>query len=397
MPDRCFDGLESLEPAERRSIVGRWGRRTAGPPLAARREAAVALGDRTALVVEVPMPGYAERRAAWARALRHRRRRRRRREVPPLDRARSPTPRRSPGTPPPLKGATARAEPPRPRRTARVEHAARRACHPARARLRLVPARAARAADGGPALDLVVPSSPRSRTVRVGLRAHRRTNQGLKMLFAGESGTGKTMAAQVLAHDLGLDLYRIDLATSSRSTSGRPRRTSTGSSTRPSGSNAILFFDEADALFGKRSEVARLARPLRQHRGRVPPPEDGVVLRRGHPRDELPAQHRRGVPAPPRLRRSTSPSPSQRTASGSGGWSCPRRLRSRPTSTPAFLASQFKLSGGGIRNASLAAAFLAAEDGGTIMMRAPRQGRRARVRASSDGSPSSRTSSASTN
>ena len=73
---------------------------------------------------------------------------------------------------------------------------------------------------------------------------------------AGESGTGKTLAAEVLARELDLDLYRIDLsAVVSASTSARPRRTCAGCSTPPRTSGAILLFDEADALFGKRSEV----------------------------------------------------------------------------------------------------------------------------------------------
>ncbi len=81
-------------------------------------------------------------------------------------------------------------------------------------------------------------------------------NQGLKVLFAGESGTGKTMA--VARARPRARASRSSASTSrpwSRSTSGRRRRTSTASSRPPHGSNAILFFDEADALFGKRSEV----------------------------------------------------------------------------------------------------------------------------------------------
>ena len=79
--------------------------------------------------------------------------------------------------------------------------------------------------------------------------------QGLKVLFAGESGTGKTMAAQVLARDLGLDLYRIDLASTVSKYIGETEKNLDRIFAAAEGSNAILFFDEADALFGKRSEV----------------------------------------------------------------------------------------------------------------------------------------------
>ena len=79
---------------------------------------------------------------------------------------------------------------------------------------------------------------------------------GLTALFAGSSGTGKTMAAEVLAAELDLDLYRIDLARWSASTSARPRRTCGAIFDAAEQSGAILLFDEADALFGKRSEVS---------------------------------------------------------------------------------------------------------------------------------------------
>ena len=112
--------------------------------------------------------------------------------------------------------------------------------------------------------------------------------QGLKVLFAGESGTGKTMAAQVLAAELGLELFRVDLATVVSKYIGETEKNLDRIFGAAEGSNAILFFDEADALFGKRSEVARRPRPLREHRGRLPAAEDGGLPGRGHPRDELP-------------------------------------------------------------------------------------------------------------
>ena len=79
--------------------------------------------------------------------------------------------------------------------------------------------------------------------------------QGLKVLFAGESGTGKTMAAQVIAAELGLEIFRVDLATTVSKYIGETEKNLDRIFGAAEGSNAILFFDEADALFGKRSEV----------------------------------------------------------------------------------------------------------------------------------------------
>ncbi len=197
-------------------------------------------------------------------------------------------------------------------------------------------------------------------------RAVART-QGLKVLFAGESGTGKTMAAQVLAHGLGLELFRIDLATVVSKYIGETEKNLDRIFTAAQGSNAILFFDEADALFGKRSEVndshdryanievAYLLQKMESYPG-------AVVLATNFRRNIDDAFLRRldfVIDFP-------FPEPEDRVRI----W----RLLLPSTAPLAedldieFLANQFKLSGGGIRNCSLAAAFLAADDGGTITM-----------------------------
>ena len=86
---------------------------------------------------------------------------------------------------------------------------------------------------------------------------HQRMNRGkgISALFAGESGTGKTMAAEVIAKDLGLHLYRIDLATVVSKYIGETEKNLRRLFDAVEDGGAILFFDEADALFGKRSEV----------------------------------------------------------------------------------------------------------------------------------------------
>ena len=78
---------------------------------------------------------------------------------------------------------------------------------------------------------------------------------GISALFAGSSGTGKTMAAEVLANDLRLDLYRIDLSQVVSKYIGETEKNLRRVFDAAEDGGAVLLFDEADALFGKRSEV----------------------------------------------------------------------------------------------------------------------------------------------
>jgi SpoVK/Ycf46/Vps4 family AAA+-type ATPase len=192
-------------------------------------------------------------------------------------------------------------------------------------------------------------------------------NQGIKVLFAGESGTGKTMAAQVLARELGLDIYRIDLATVVSKYIGETEKNLDRIFSAAEGSNAVLFCDEADAIFGKRSEV-------RDAHDRYANVEVAYLLQRmeTYPGAVILATNLRQNVDDAFLRRLDFaidfpfPEPPDRERI----W---RRLL--PDSAPVaedvdipFLARQFKLSGGSIRNVSLAAAFMAADDGGVIGM-----------------------------
>lgn len=117
--------------------------------------------------------------------------------------------------------------------------------------------------------DIVVPEEQknllRQITDQVGQRSRvyddwgfrRRMNRGLGInaLFAGDSGTGKTMAAEVIANDLRLNLYRIDLSAVVNKYIGETEKNLRQLFDAAEDGGAILFFDEADALFGKRSEV----------------------------------------------------------------------------------------------------------------------------------------------
>jgi ATPase family associated with various cellular activities (AAA)/Winged helix domain, variant len=83
---------------------------------------------------------------------------------------------------------------------------------------------------------------------------HKR-GQGLTALFVGESGTGKTLAAEAIANEVELDLYRVDLATVVSKYIGETEKNLKRVFDAAEASGAVLLFDEADALFGKRSEV----------------------------------------------------------------------------------------------------------------------------------------------
>ena len=78
---------------------------------------------------------------------------------------------------------------------------------------------------------------------------------GISALFTGISGAGKTMAAQVIANDLKLDLYRIDLSRVVSKYIGETEKNLARLFDAAEESNAILLFDEADSLFGKRTDV----------------------------------------------------------------------------------------------------------------------------------------------
>jgi hypothetical protein len=117
--------------------------------------------------------------------------------------------------------------------------------------------------------DLVLPEAERRTLAEVAAHvAHRATvyetwgfgamssrGLGISALFAGASGTGKTMAAEVLANHLRLDLYRIDLSAVVSKYIGETEKNLRRVFDAAEDGGAILFFDEADALFGKRSEV----------------------------------------------------------------------------------------------------------------------------------------------
>lgn len=87
------------------------------------------------------------------------------------------------------------------------------------------------------------------------IKKHFPQGRGLIALFTGSPGTGKTMAAQVIANNLKLDLFRIDLSAVVSKYVGETSKNIERILSRAAGMNAVLLFDEADSLFGKRTDV----------------------------------------------------------------------------------------------------------------------------------------------
>ena len=192
--------------------------------------------------------------------------------------------------------------------------------------------------------------------------------EGLKVLFAGGSGTGKTMTAAVIGNHLGLDVFRIDLSGVVSKYIGETEKNLDRVFSAARGAQCILFFDEADALFGKRSEVkdahdryanievAYLLQKFEEHNGPVILATnlrrniDEAFSRRLHYAVEFPLpdeEHRLEL------------------------WRniFPRQTPLSPEIDFPFLAAQFQLTGGDIRNVALDAAFLAAQDREVVTMR----------------------------
>ena len=191
--------------------------------------------------------------------------------------------------------------------------------------------------------------------------------KGVNALFAGPSGTGKTMAAEIIANALGLDLYRIDLAGVVSKYIGETEKNLDRVFSAAENANAILFFDEADALFGKRSEVRdshdRYANIEISYLLQKMEEYDGIAILATNLRQNLDDAFMRRLAFTVYF---PFPDEASRRQIWTGIW---------PAETPLdadidldFLARQFKLSGGNIKNIALASAFLAAEEESPVAM-----------------------------
>jgi hypothetical protein len=191
---------------------------------------------------------------------------------------------------------------------------------------------------------------------------------GLNALFTGPPGTGKSMAAEALAAELQADLFKVDLSQTVSKYIGETEKHLERLFSEAEAGNAILFFDEADALFGKRSqakdahdryaniETGYLLQRMEQHQGIVI-----LATNLRHHLDEAFCRRMHFVVE--------FPFPDE---------ACRARLWEGlfPPDVPraevidfGFLARQFKLAGGNIRNIGVCAAFLAAAEGTGLSMR----------------------------
>ncbi len=191
--------------------------------------------------------------------------------------------------------------------------------------------------------------------------------KGISMLFCGPPGTGKTMAAEVIATDLQLDLYRIDLSQIVSKYLGETEKNLDRIFTAADRANAILFFDEADALFGKRSEV-------KDAHDRYANLEVGYLLQKMEEYTGISvlATNLRQNIDDAFLRRIQTiiefPFPDETSRYHLWRVVFPAETPLDPSVDFEFLAREIKLAGGNIKNIALAAAFCAASEGRTISM-----------------------------
>jgi hypothetical protein len=198
-----------------------------------------------------------------------------------------------------------------------------------------------------------------------GFRAKSSRGLGISALFTGASGTGKTMAAEVLANDLRLDLQRIDLSQVVSKYIGETEKNLRRVFDAAEEGGAILLFDEADALFGKRSEVkdshdryanieiSYLLQRMEQYRG--------LAILTTNLKEALDAAFLRRI-------RFVAHFPFPDAAARAEIW---RRVFPAQTPTEALdyaRLARLNIAGGNIRNIALNAAFLAADAGEPVRM-----------------------------
>ncbi|MFI9250047.1 AAA family ATPase [Streptomyces sp. NPDC053069] len=230
--------------------------------------------------------------------------------------------------------------------------------------------------------DLVLPPQVHRRLRELAVRARHREQvlgqwrmrpgggrgRGVIALFAGESGTGKTMSAEVVAADLGMDLYVVDLSTVVDKYVGETEKNLERIFTEASAVNAVLLFDEADAIFGKRSEVKdahdRHANIESAYLLQRMESFDGIAVLTTNLRANLDEAFTRRLDV---VAEFPVPDAAHRLAL----WErcLGDRLPRAADLDLRFCADRFELAGGSIRACAVTAAYLAAESGEPLTMR----------------------------
>jgi winged helix domain-containing protein/ATPase family protein associated with various cellular activities (AAA) len=200
---------------------------------------------------------------------------------------------------------------------------------------------------------------------RWGFGAMLSRGRSVAALFSGPPGTGKTMAAEIIARELGLDLHRIDLSGVVSKWIGETEKNLSRIFDAAERANVVLLFDEAEALFGKRSEVrdshdryanvevAYLLQRLETY--------DGLAILATNHIDDLDDAFMRRLTAVVRF---PFPQAQERLAIWRRAW--PAGVPRAPDLDLERLADRIPFTGAEIRNAALAAAFLAAAAGGPV-------------------------------
>ncbi|WP_204846348.1 AAA family ATPase [Saccharothrix algeriensis] len=222
--------------------------------------------------------------------------------------------------------------------------------------------------------DLVLPAATRRQLGELVLRARHRERvlgqwrmrpgggrgRGVVALFAGESGTGKTMSAEVVAAEIGMELYVVDLSTVVDKYVGETEKNLERIFTEAAGVHGVLLFDEADAVFGKRSEVKdardRYANVESAYLLQRMESFDGIAVLTTNMRSNVDEAFTRRIDV---IADFPVPDAHQRLAL----WDrClgPALPRSGDLDL-AFCAERFELAGGSIRACAVTAAYLAAE------------------------------------
>ncbi|MBA3842001.1 MAG: ATP-binding protein [Actinobacteria bacterium] len=221
----------------------------------------------------------------------------------------------------------------------------------------------------GEQLDEIVSAMTNRQTVLdAGFRSKLGYGFGVSALFHGASGAGKTLAAEVLANELGVDLIQVNLANIMDKYVGETEKNLARIFDIATLDNGLLFFDEADALFGKRTEV----KDAHDRHANI---EVSYLLQRleSYPGLVILASNNRGHLDHAFTRRLTfmirfqQPDAELREALWRSAW--PAQVKLAEDIDYGALAERYEFTGGNIRNVALLATWLAYAEGGTVCLR----------------------------